>query len=119
MPIAPLRMCSRPGCRNVQPCATHARAARREQDQRRGSSAARGYDGTWQRLRMIVLHEEPLCRYCRERGKLEPATTVDHMTPLSRGGARLDRANLAGACATCNAAKGGRTAEEFLGAIEN
>jgi len=67
----------------------------------------------------MVLNAEPVCRYCQARGQLRPSTTVDHMTPLSRGGARLDRANLCGCCERCNYSKGDRTAEEFLAAMEN
>jgi len=34
--------------------------------------------------------------------------TVDHIVPISRGGSRLDRANLRAACWSCNSSKGAR-----------
>lgn len=34
----------------------------------------------WQRLRASVLAREPLCRHCRQVGKLTPATDVDHIS---------------------------------------
>ena len=118
MPIAPVRLCARPSCGRVQPCPEHAQEARQLVDQRRGSSAARGYGGDWQRLRRMVLRREPLCWYCRQRGKLVAATTVDHKTPKSRGGTDA-RGNLCGACEHCNFSKRDRTAEEFLAAAGN
>jgi 5-methylcytosine-specific restriction endonuclease McrA len=38
--------------------------------------------------------------------------TVDHLTPLVRGGSN-DRLNIAAACMTCNCRKGRKTADEF------
>lgn len=52
------------------------------------------------------------CAYCLEPIKLQDAT-LDHMTPLSRGGA--DQAsNLCVACIPCNNRKGNMTAHEFM-----
>jgi len=71
----------------------------------RPSAHRRGYDRTWQRLRDLVLSDEPLCRTCAARGLLTPATMVDHITPLNDGGARLDRSNLQPLCDSCHAQK--------------
>jgi len=35
----------------------------------------------WQSLRSYRLNKEPLCRYCLERGKLNPAEVIDHIRP--------------------------------------
>ena len=35
----------------------------------------------WQRLRKHQLAIEPLCRFCKQLGKIEPATVVDHVVP--------------------------------------
>ena len=35
----------------------------------------------WQRLRKHQLAIEPLCRFCKRLGKIEPATVVDHVVP--------------------------------------
>ncbi len=35
----------------------------------------------WQKLRARQLAKEPLCAFCRKRGRVEPATVCDHVTP--------------------------------------
>jgi 5-methylcytosine-specific restriction protein A len=51
-------------------------------------------------MRARVLHEEPLCRYCRAC----LSTQVDHIIPLAQGGTS-ERDNLAGVCRGCHNAK--------------
>jgi 5-methylcytosine-specific restriction endonuclease McrA len=58
----------------------------------------------WRRLRAQVLAGDPWCAICRRR----PATTVDHIVPVSRGGAELDPQNCRPACGPCNYAGGAR-----------
>ena len=87
-----------------------AQERRRRFDQERGSAAARGYDRTWQRLRLQVLAEEPLCRFCLAAGRLTEAREVDHVVPIARAPElRLDRSNLRPLCTPCHS---GRTASE-------
>ena len=109
MPTAPARLCSYPGCMKLE-----KHKHRTHYKERRGGSTARGYDAIWQKLRLMVLRNDPLCYYCGQIGLVVPADTVDHMTPLVRGGLRLARENLVPACKSCNSAKGDRTAEEFI-----
>jgi 5-methylcytosine-specific restriction endonuclease McrA len=45
------------------------------------SSTKRGYNHRWQRFRLFFLKENPLCVFCKEEGKVEPATVVDHIEP--------------------------------------
>lgn len=61
----------------------------------------------WLILRRRVLHNEPLCRQC---GNI--ATEVDHIVPISEGGAEWAVANLQSLCGPCHAAK---TARELAG----
>lgn len=49
-----------------------------------------------------------VCAYC---GK--PATTVDHVIPVSQGG-RSRRGNILPACRSCNSSKGTRSLDDFL-----
>lgn len=58
---------------------------------------------TWHKLRRHQLRSEPLCRYCRELGRLTPATVADHVIP-HRGDLVLfyDPANLQSLCKTCH-----------------
>ena len=63
----------------------------------RPSPSARGYDRTWQRLRRMVLHSNPLCAECGQ-----PAREVHHIKPISEGGERLEMANLMPVCPSCH-----------------
>ena len=71
--------------------------------EKRGSSAARGYDSRWQKARATYLRHHPLCVMCAELGRVEPATVVDHKVP-HRGDAALfwDHDNWQGLCETCH-----------------
>lgn len=40
----------------------------------------------WQRLRRAKLREEPLCKLCLDIGRVEPATVVDHLVAIKKGG---------------------------------
>jgi 5-methylcytosine-specific restriction protein A len=72
-------------------------------DQRRGSSASRGYDADWRRVRLIALAAEPLCRFCAERGLTVPGEEVDHIKPLDlRPDLRLVLSNLRTLCKRCH-----------------
>lgn len=48
------------------------------------------------------------CVYCRA-----PATTFDHIIPISKGGA-TSVGNVAPACVSCNSSKKARDLDEFL-----
>ena len=37
--------------------------------------------GRWRKVRRAQLLREPLCAFCLQRGKVTPATTVDHVVP--------------------------------------
>lgn len=85
-------------------CATHAQQkerARPNADVRRWYHTAR-----WQRLRLLVLREQPLCPLCREQGRYVAATDVDHDVPHRGDHARFwDRANLVALCHAHHSAK--------------
>lgn len=55
-------------------------------DVERPSAAKRGYGRTWQKLRLMILRAEPLCRLCKSENRVTLATDVDHIVPLGRGG---------------------------------
>lgn len=53
----------------------------------RGTTAARGYDGAWQKLRRAFLMEHPFCQCdeCDEgRKRLRLATVVHHKIEISK-----------------------------------
>jgi len=57
----------------------------------------------WQKLRAEQLRQEPLCRYCKQMGRVVAADTVDHITP-HRGDEALafDPDNLQSLCKPCH-----------------
>lgn len=54
--------------------------------------------------RARLLSENPLCRICEARGRVRAATEVDHVVPLSKGGADTDD-NKQNLCSECHKEK--------------
>lgn len=42
----------------------------------------------WKKLRLSHLAREPLCRFCKKKGIITPANTVDH---IERHGGNMDK----------------------------
>jgi 5-methylcytosine-specific restriction protein A len=81
------------------------RYGRKRTTARRGGSATlRDTSAAYERQRVAMLDNDPLCRYCFNRGHVTAATIADHIVALSLGGSN-DPANLAPACKACNDAK--------------
>lgn len=141
MSNAPQRQCSAPGCPVLTSggrCDDHRRARQHEHDAVRGSSAERGYDADYRRLRILCFRrddwkcvdcgwEPELIRIWREVGLgLPPAKQVleelrrafargerhlhaDHQIPIDeRPDLRLDLDNLKTRCDKCHRAKTAR-----------
>jgi 5-methylcytosine-specific restriction protein A len=106
MPHRPRTPCTVPGCPELVERAGKCRPHQREYDRQRRRRAAvwSDYGQAWRRIRLDVLAEQPLCR-CGA-----PATEVDHIKPLRRGGTH-DRTNLRAMCKRCHSSK---TAGESL-----
>jgi 5-methylcytosine-specific restriction protein A len=70
----------------------------------RTSSSARGYGTDWQRLRLQVLADEPLCRTCQAAGRVTEAREVHHARGFSgiHDPLRLDRRWLVPICVPCH-----------------
>ena len=92
-------------------CTEHSTAFEREhgytQRQRnpgQGSAHQRGYGAAWRKKRAAGLKREPLCRTCKAKGILTPATIRDHITPKKLGGTDDER-NLQSLCKPCHDAK--------------
>ena len=57
----------------------------------------------WLRLRRHKLRINPLCEACLQLGSIEPATAVDHRTPINAGGDPYPPIEqLASLCASCH-----------------
>jgi 5-methylcytosine-specific restriction protein A len=64
---------------------------------------SRFYDlAVWHKARRIQLADEPLCRLCTAAERTVPATDVDHIKPISQGGAALDPENFRSLCRPCH-----------------
>jgi len=105
MPYKPKRPCRHPGCAKLSDgvyCEEHRNLYARE------NAAERGYDSKWRNARLRFLRENPLCVQCRKRGKLVPATVVDHKIP-HRGDRQLfwDKNNWQPLCKSCHDRKTG------------
>ena len=72
-------------------------------DRDRGSSTQRGYGYKWQQYRVGYLARHPLCERCEAKGKLVPATVINHRR--DHGGDQLlfwDEANHEPLCKACH-----------------
>jgi 5-methylcytosine-specific restriction protein A len=104
MPKAPSRPCATHRCpgraKNGRYCAKCAkRAQKRRAPEKRASSAKRGYGANWRKIRAAHLKKHPLCVVCGE-----PATNVDHIIPLAKGGTNAS-SNLQSMCHSCHSRK--------------
>jgi 5-methylcytosine-specific restriction endonuclease McrA len=66
------------------------------------SPTTRAQDATYVRERRRVLAPGALCHWCGN-----PATTVDHVRPVAKGGGHAG--NLVPACVSCNSSRQART----------
>ena len=113
MPTAAPTPCRYPGCPALLPapgyCDTHLRSVRKQQDERRGSAAARGYGARWRKARALYLSRHPLCAECLRLGRTVAASVVDHIRP-HKGSRTLfwDERNWQALCKPCHDAKTAR-----------
>lgn len=102
------QICADPGCGEVTRnhfCGVHT-PQHGGYDERRGSSASRGYGSNWRKLRRIKLNQDPVCEdpEGRHPGVVAAATQVDHIIPLARGGTNA-MVNLQSLCESCHSHK--------------
>ncbi len=113
MPTSAPTPCRYPGCAVLLAapgyCDKHLRSIRKQQDERRGSAASRGYDTRWRKARALYLSQHPLCAECRRQGRTVAASVVDHIRP-HKGNRTLfwDERNWQGLCKPCHDAKTAR-----------
>ena len=67
----------------------------------------------WYRLRNSQLRREPLCRHCKQEGKLSLATVVDHVIPHRDDPTLFWKGELQSLCTTHHSS--GKQREEALG----
>ncbi len=71
------------------------------------SHPAYGNPTRWKRLSKRLRRIQPWCSTCGSTEQL----TIDHLTPVARGGAPYDLDNLDVLCRPCNSRKGNRAAD--------
>lgn len=65
------------------------------------SAHERGYNYRWRKARLSFLQANPLCVYCKEDGRVEAATVVNHVVPHKGDQALFwDESNWAAVCKT-------------------
>jgi len=116
MPQKPLRSCPGKGprrsiCKNLisssarccPECEPFDKQVRKRYDEQRGTSAERGYDYRWRKVREWKLAANPLCELCFEKGIVTPATMVHHIISIEeRPDLRLVESNLQSCCNPCH-----------------
>lgn len=123
MPMAPRRVCAQPGCHALVTagrCLAHIRQQRHVAETQRGTAQQRGYTAAWARYSKQWRATHPLCGQrqdgrlyaqhsrCVQQGRLTATDlVVDHIVPMSQGGAQWDAANHQTLCRACNSAKDG------------
>lgn len=101
------RPCAAPGCGALVEsgyCATHAATLRQHYEERRGSSAQRGYDGAWRRFRKYFLAdpENVVCADCKRK----PSAEVHHVKKIAEfPELRLEPNNCVALCKACHSAR--------------
>jgi 5-methylcytosine-specific restriction protein A len=59
----------------------------------------------WRKLRNWHIKLNPLCEMCKLKNYYTFGEVVDHINPISKGGAMLDPENLQTLCKTCHGIK--------------
>jgi 5-methylcytosine-specific restriction protein A len=82
----------------------------RDNDRRRGSARARGYDRAWDKASLAHRRDNPLCRYCEVGAfgspRISGVTRTDHLYPQRRyPGVFWERQWWVSSCDGCDAAK--------------
>jgi 5-methylcytosine-specific restriction endonuclease McrA len=102
------RLCLEPRCPNPPTARGRGNLHRKERERERsrarrervkdkqGRSVYR--TKMWLQRRKQVLSEQPICALCDNRLAVE----IDHIVPLTEGGAPYDRENLRGLCRPCH-----------------
>lgn len=85
---------------------------------KRGTSDQGFYNSpVWRKARRAFLDSHPnhsLCQVCLQKNELTPANVVDHIIPISAGGARLDDRNYMPMCHRCHNVKRGLESHGFV-----
>ena len=59
----------------------------------------------YQKFRDSYKKRYPLCAECKRNGRIYPGDELDHIIPVSKGGAKYDEANVEHLCRECHQSK--------------
>lgn len=118
MASAPLKRCSKPGCRVVLRGASRCEKHQHEWNKQSSKNKAGDpfYSGRkWRRLRAAKLMESPLCEECKRQGRVTAANEVHHVVPrLDAPDRAYEWSNLECLCKSCHSRQ---TARERAGRV--
>ena len=67
----------------------------------------------WRGVRARVIKQNPLCVVCKRNKIIKEANVVDHIVPITKGGAPTDLNNLQSLCTSCHNKKSGVEGIEY------
>lgn len=109
MKLKKLCVCGRIIAKELRACPAclSAKAAKLNKDydtfKRDKERAAFYHSKEWKALRNSFLNKHPFCKECGKFAKI-----IDHIVPISQGGAKLDPLNLQALCHACHNTKTAR-----------
>lgn len=96
--------------RNYDPYGGRVSKEKPRRPDTRATSADRGYDAAWTKLRNWYIRRRPVCEW---NNCMQPAAIVDHIIPICNAPERrLDASNLQSLCRTHHAVKTARDNKE-------
>lgn len=110
MPSLPGKQCRVSGCSGIATSANNGYCPKHKNHgwaTYQKDNPNRFYQTTrWKKLRIVVIRRAcGLCANCEKRGLIVPGNQVDHILPVSQGGAIWDIDNLQLLCETCHTTK--------------
>lgn len=115
MPSLPGKTCRVPGCvgsatiGNKGFCEKHRHKTWEQYQAKKGTEKRIYQLPIWRKLRIAVINRASgLCENCYKEGMIKTGTDVDHIIPISHGGAEDSLSNLQLLCSECHKAKTAR-----------
>src|SRR5262245_6707807 len=94
MPSLRAKVCGAPGCVKVVSGENYCPACKAKKHREfQDTRAAQPYDSRWRRVAKAFRQRNPLCAMCAEKGIVREGNLVDHIVPVSAGGAMWDESN--------------------------
>ena len=72
----------------------------------------------WKMTRKFYIKQHPLCEQCKRNKTIKGGDCVDHIKPITTGGAMVDFSNLQTLCNSCHAKKSANESVEYRRGIK-